>query len=31
VTGDASFMMNVADFHTAVRFELPLTVFVFKR
>ncbi|MGW8802801.1 thiamine pyrophosphate-binding protein [Streptomyces sp. NPDC055775] len=28
-TGDASFMMNVADFHTAVRHELPLTVIVF--
>ena len=29
VTADASFMMNVADFHTAVRHKLPLTVFVF--
>ena len=29
LTADASFMMNVADFHTAVRFRLPLTVFVF--
>jgi len=29
VTGDASFMMNLADFHTAVRHRLPLTVFVF--
>jgi acetolactate synthase-1/2/3 large subunit len=29
VTADASFMMNVADFHTAVRHNLPLTVFVF--
>ncbi|MGW6744269.1 thiamine pyrophosphate-binding protein [Streptomyces sp. NPDC055025] len=28
-TGDASFMMNVADFHTAVRHRLPLTVIVF--
>ncbi|MFE4173579.1 thiamine pyrophosphate-binding protein [Streptomyces sp. NPDC056909] len=28
-TGDASFMMNVADFHTAVRHKLPLTVIVF--
>ncbi|MYZ36094.1 MULTISPECIES: thiamine pyrophosphate-binding protein [unclassified Streptomyces] len=28
-TGDASFMMNVADFHTAVRHKLPLTVVVF--
>jgi acetolactate synthase I/II/III large subunit len=29
VTGDAAFMMNVADFHTAVSHNLPLTVFVF--
>jgi acetolactate synthase I/II/III large subunit len=29
VTADASFMMNLADFHTAVRHKLPLTVFVF--
>jgi acetolactate synthase-1/2/3 large subunit len=29
MTGDASFMMNVADFHTAVSHNLPLTVFVF--
>ncbi len=29
MTGDASFMMNVADFHTAVNHNLPLTVFVF--
>jgi acetolactate synthase-1/2/3 large subunit len=29
LTGDASFMMNVADFHTAVNHKLPLTVFVF--
>jgi acetolactate synthase-1/2/3 large subunit len=29
LTGDASFMMNVADFHTAVSHNLPLTVFVF--
>ncbi len=29
LTGDASFMMNVADFHTAVSHDLPLTVFVF--
>ena len=29
VTADASFMMNVADFHTAVSHNLPLTVFVF--
>jgi acetolactate synthase I/II/III large subunit len=29
ITGDASFMMNLADFHTAVRHNLPLTVFVF--
>jgi acetolactate synthase-1/2/3 large subunit len=29
LTGDASFMMNVADFHTAVNHNLPLTVFVF--
>ncbi|MEW1780227.1 thiamine pyrophosphate-binding protein [Streptomyces sp. NPDC086777] len=28
-TGDASFMMNLADFHTAVRHQLPLTVVVF--
>ncbi|MFC4030119.1 thiamine pyrophosphate-binding protein [Streptomyces polygonati] len=28
-TGDASFMMNVADFQTAVRHKLPLTVVVF--
>jgi acetolactate synthase-1/2/3 large subunit len=28
-TGDASFMMNVADFQTAVRHKLPLTVIVF--
>ena len=26
---DFSFMMALADFHTAVRFNLPLTVFVF--
>ena len=29
VTADASFMINVADFHTAVSHNLPLTVFVF--
>jgi acetolactate synthase I/II/III large subunit len=29
VTGDASFTMNVSDFHTAVSHNLPLTVFVF--
>jgi acetolactate synthase-1/2/3 large subunit len=29
MTGDFSFMMGLADFHTAVRFNLPLTVFVF--
>lgn len=29
LTGDASFMMNLADFHTAVSHNLPLTVFVF--
>jgi thiamine pyrophosphate-dependent acetolactate synthase large subunit-like protein len=29
ITGDASFMMNLPDFHTAVRHNLPLTVFVF--
>jgi thiamine pyrophosphate-dependent acetolactate synthase large subunit-like protein len=29
VTADASFMMNVSDFHTAVSHNLPLTVFVF--
>ncbi len=29
VTADAAFMMNVADFHTAVRHNLPLTVIVF--
>jgi acetolactate synthase I/II/III large subunit len=29
LTGDASFMMNLADFHTAVNHNLPLTVFVF--
>jgi acetolactate synthase I/II/III large subunit len=29
LTGDASFIMNVADFHTAVSHNLPLTVFVF--
>jgi thiamine pyrophosphate-dependent acetolactate synthase large subunit-like protein len=29
LTGDASFMMNVADFHTAVNHDLALTVFVF--
>jgi acetolactate synthase I/II/III large subunit len=29
VTADASFMMNLADFHTAVRHNLPLTVLVF--
>jgi thiamine pyrophosphate-dependent acetolactate synthase large subunit-like protein len=29
VTADAAFMMNVADFHTAVSHKLPLTVFVF--
>jgi acetolactate synthase-1/2/3 large subunit len=28
VTADAAFMMNVADFHTAVRHNLPLTVIV---
>jgi acetolactate synthase I/II/III large subunit len=28
LTADASFMMNVADFHTAVSHNLPLTVFV---
>ncbi len=28
MTADASFMMNVADFHTAVRHNLPLTVIV---
>ena len=28
VTADAAFMMNVADFHTAVAFKLPLTVIV---
>jgi acetolactate synthase I/II/III large subunit len=28
VTADAAFMMNVADFHTAVAFNLPLTVIV---
>jgi Thiamine pyrophosphate enzyme, C-terminal TPP binding domain len=28
-TADASFMMNVSDFHTAVSHNLPLTVFVF--
>src|SRR5262249_7480021 len=27
VTADASFMMNVADFHTAVSHNLPLTLF----
>ena len=29
VTADASYMMKVADFHTAVSHDLPLTVFVF--
>jgi thiamine pyrophosphate-dependent acetolactate synthase large subunit-like protein len=29
MTADFSFMMGLADFHTAVRFNLPLTVFVF--
>ena len=29
MAGDFSFMMGLADFHTAVRFNLPLTVFVF--
>jgi acetolactate synthase I/II/III large subunit len=29
VTADASFIMNVSDFHTAVSHNLPLTVFVF--
>lgn len=29
VTADTAFMMNVADFHTAVNHNLPLTVFVF--
>jgi acetolactate synthase I/II/III large subunit len=29
LTADASFMMNVADFHTAVSHNLPLTVVVF--
>jgi acetolactate synthase I/II/III large subunit len=29
VTGDFSLMMGLADMHTAVRFNLPLTVFVF--
>ena len=29
LTADASFMMNVSDFHTAVSHNLPLTVFVF--
>ncbi|MEP9372823.1 thiamine pyrophosphate-binding protein [Mesorhizobium sp. KR1-2] len=29
LTADASFMMNVADFHTAVSHNLPLTVIVF--
>ena len=29
VTADAAFMMNVADFHTAVSHNLPLIVFVF--
>jgi thiamine pyrophosphate-dependent acetolactate synthase large subunit-like protein len=29
LTADASFIMNVADFHTAVSHKLPLTVFVF--
>ncbi|MFF1421032.1 thiamine pyrophosphate-binding protein [Streptomyces sp. NPDC058280] len=29
VTGDVSFMMNVADFQTAVRHKLPLTVVIF--
>ena len=28
VTADAAFMMNVADFYTAVAFKLPLTVVV---
>lgn len=28
VTGDAAFMMNIADFHTAVNHQLPLNVFV---
>jgi thiamine pyrophosphate-dependent acetolactate synthase large subunit-like protein len=29
MTADASFMMNVADFHVAVTHDLPLTVFIF--
>ncbi|PSJ54235.1 hypothetical protein C7I85_27470 [Mesorhizobium soli] len=29
LTADASFMMNVSDFHTAVSHDLPLTVIVF--
>ena len=29
LTADASFMMNVSDFHTAVSHNPPLTVFVF--
>jgi acetolactate synthase I/II/III large subunit len=29
MTADFSFMMALADFHTAVRWNLPLTVFVF--
>jgi acetolactate synthase I/II/III large subunit len=29
LTADASFIINVADFHTAVSHNLPLTVFVF--
>jgi thiamine pyrophosphate-dependent acetolactate synthase large subunit-like protein len=29
LTADASFIMNVSDFHTAVSHNLPLTVFVF--
>jgi len=29
ITADASFMMNLPDFHTAVRHNLPLTVLVF--
>jgi acetolactate synthase I/II/III large subunit len=29
ITADFSFMMALSDFHTAVRFNLPLTVFVF--
>jgi acetolactate synthase-1/2/3 large subunit len=28
VTGDAAFIMNIADFHTAVSYGLPLNVFI---